>query len=66
MTRQQETFRLSGKVLQQTAKAIQFEYTSLDNKILKQIDWIPFSQISQIHDDYIVITQWLARKLGVN
>jgi len=66
MTRQQEIFRLSGKVLQQTSKAIQFEYTSPDNPILKQVDWIPFSQVSQIHDDYIVITQWLARKLGVN
>lgn len=62
---QQKSFKLPGKILHQTTKAVQFEYTSPENKILKLVDWIPFSQVSQLHDDYIVITNWMARKLGV-
>lgn len=58
--------KLNGKILQQTQKAIQLEFISPHNKHLTCTDWIPYSQILEIHQDYVVITEWMAKKLGVN
>lgn len=57
--------KLPGRVLHQTTKAIQFEYSNPLNTALTLTEWIPYSQVSEIHDDYIVISNWLARKIGI-
>ena len=64
-SRKQSQVRLKGTQLSNSAKAIQWEFISPHTK-LKQVEWIPYSHIDEIHPNEIVISEWIARKLGVN
>lgn len=56
--------RLKGNQLSNTAKSVQWEFVN-PNTALKQVEWIPYSHIDEIHPAEIVITDWIARKIGV-
>ena len=55
--------RLKGVQLTNTAKSVQWKFINPNTK-LEQIDWIPYSHIDEIHPTEIVITDWIARKIG--
>lgn len=56
--------KLAGNQISNTPKAIQWEFINPNTKI-KQIDWLSYSHIDEIHPAEVVITEWLARKIGV-
>ena len=56
--------RLKGSQLTNTAKAVQWKFIN-PNTNLDQIEWIPYSHIDEIHLNEIVITDLIARKIGV-
>ena len=82
-----ETFKLTGKIVVKTTKAILFatypadlgvsltEFSQMIKDKSKDInmEWIPFSQVKQMHEDFsvvsdkqdtIVITAWIAKQKG--
>lgn len=59
---------IKGKKLRESAKAIQFEFSQANGVCLDQarVEWFPFSQISKISEDSLIVSVWIMGEKGLS
>lgn len=54
-----EVTKIPGTKIRETDKAILIRLTDTDTPVE---EWFPLSTVHEIHPDYIVVDQWIAKK----